>query len=119
MRQREGNGCFADTRPSESQRRLPEAAQDVCALVQQFRLGSAAKLESFVLLERIFHEQCEVVEDATTPVGVRPPRESGCDGVINPADPDARYNKHRGTGYQVQVMETFAEDDGERRVDAP
>ena len=85
--EREGNGCFADTRPSESQRRLPEAAQDVCALVQQFRLGAAAKLESFVLLERIFHEQCEVVEDATTPVVVRPPRESGCDGVINPADP--------------------------------
>ncbi|MCA9109578.1 MAG: transposase, partial [Planctomycetaceae bacterium] len=35
----------------------------------------------------------------------------GCDGVISPADPDARYNKHKGTGYLVQIMETFAEDD--------
>ena len=31
--------------------------------------------------------------------------------MLSPADPDARYNKHRGTGYFVQIMETFAEDD--------
>lgn len=31
--------------------------------------------------------------------------------MINPADPDARYNKHRGTGYHVQIMETYDEDD--------
>ncbi|MCA9100125.1 MAG: transposase [Planctomycetales bacterium] len=113
--QREGNGCFADTRPSESKRRLPEAAQDVYAIIQQFLLGAAAELASFALLQRIFDEQCEVVEDASAPVAVRPPRKSGCDAVVNPADPDARYNKHRGTGYQVQVMETFAEDDGEEQ----
>lgn len=110
--ERRGEGCFADTRPSQSKRRLPEAAQDVYTLVQQFRLGAAAELESFARLERIFHEQCEVAEDASAPVVVRPPSSEGCDGVINPADPDARYNKHRGTGYQVQLMETFAEDDG-------
>lgn len=116
--ERQGDGCFADTRPSESKRRLPAAAQDVYALVQQFRLSEAAGLESFALLERIFHEQCEIVEDASAPAVVRPPCTSGCDGVINPADPDARYNKHRGTGYQVQVMETFAEDDGEEREES-
>ena len=116
--ERQGEGCFADTRPSESKRRLPEAAQDVYALVQQFRLDAAAELESFVLLERVFHEQCEVTEEASASVVVRPPCKAGCDGVINPADPDARYNKHRGTGYQVQVMETFAEDDGEDQDDS-
>jgi hypothetical protein len=31
--------------------------------------------------------------------------------VTNPADPDARYNKHRGTGYLVQIMETYEEND--------
>ena len=35
--ERQGDGCFADTRPSESKRRLPEAARDVYALVEQFR----------------------------------------------------------------------------------
>ncbi len=44
---------------------------------------------------------------------VRPPRTEDCDGIVSPADPDARYNKHRGTGYLVQIMETFAEDDSQ------
>ncbi|MEQ8667671.1 MAG: transposase [Pirellulales bacterium] len=106
--ERNGEGCFASTRPSESKRRLPEAAEDVHALVGQFRLTSAADLESYELLRRIFDEQCEV---ANAIVSVRPPRKHGCDGVISPADPDARYNYHRGKGYLVQIMETFVEDD--------
>ena len=109
--ERQGDGCFADTRPSESKRRLPEAARDVYELIEQFRQADAAALESYELLQRIFHEQCKVTDDPSAPVVVRPPRTSDCDGVINPADPDARYNKHRGTGYLVQIMETFAEDD--------
>lgn len=109
--EREGDGCFADTRPSESKRRLPEAALDMFAMVEQFRDSEATKLESYQLLQRIFHEQCEVVDDPETPAVVRPPKKSGCDNVINPADPDARYNKHKGTGYLVQIMETFVEDD--------
>jgi Transposase DDE domain/Transposase domain (DUF772) len=108
---RQGGGCFADTRPSESKRRLPEAAQDVYALVEQFRQSEAAMLEGFQLLQRIFHEQCEMPGESDAPVTVRPPRKSDCDGVVSPADPDARYNKHRGVGYLVQIMESFAEDD--------
>ena len=108
---RTGDGCFADTRPSESQRRLPEAAQDVFSLVEQFRSSTANATESFQLLQRIFHEQCEVINDRDAPVRVRPPRKDDCSNVVNPADPDARYNKHRGTGYLVQIMETFGEDD--------
>jgi hypothetical protein len=108
---RQGGGCFADTRPSESKRRMPEAAQDVYALVEQFRPTEAATLKSFQLLEQIFHEQCEIRGDSDSPVAVRPPRQSDCDGIVSPADPDARYNKHRGVGYLVQIMETFAEDD--------
>lgn len=112
---RQGEGCFASTRPSESKRRLPEAAEDVYALVEQFRLTGAADLESYQLLAQIFDEQCEVTG---TVVSVRPPRKQGCDGVISPADPDARYNYHRGTGYLVQVMETFAEDDEDAQDDS-
>ena len=109
--ERQGDGCFADTRPSESKRRLPEAAQDVYELVEQFRPTKAVGLESFQLLTQVFHEQCELTGNPQALVAVRPPRREDCDGVISPADPDARYNKHRGTGYLVQVMETFAEDD--------
>jgi hypothetical protein len=112
---RSGNGCFADTRPSESRRRLPEAARDVYEVVEQFRRTEAITLESFQLLERIFDEQCELTDDPQAPVVVRPPRQHDCDGIVSPADPDARYNKHRGVGYLVQIMETFAEDDSAQK----
>ena len=117
--ERQGDGCFADTRPSESKRRLPEAAQDVYALVEQFRQTDAAVLASYELLQRIFHEQCAVPDDPSEPVVIRPPRKQDCDGVISPADPDARYNKHRGTGYLIQIMETFAEDDSPEEDESP
>jgi len=42
--ERKGDGCFADTRPSQSKRRLPEAAQDVYALIEQFRQTDADRL---------------------------------------------------------------------------
>ena len=111
--ERRGDGCFADTRPSESKRRLPEAARDVYGLVEQFRPTAAATLDSFRLLEQIFQEQCELTGDRESPVEIRPPRKNDCDGIVSPADPDARYNKHRGTGYLVQIMETFSEDDSQ------
>ena len=110
---RQGDGCFADTRPSESKRRLPEAARDVYELIEQFRQTAAATLESFRLLEQIFQQQCELTGNRESPVEIRPPRTSDCNGILSPADPDARYNKHRGTGYLVQIMETFAEDDSQ------
>ena len=115
---REGDGCFADTRPSESKRRLLEAAHDVYMIVEQFSQTDAAALGSYELLLRIFHEQCEVKDDSSGTVAIRPPRKSDCDGVISPADPDARYNKHRGTGYLVQIMETYAEDDSPKQNDS-
>lgn len=106
---RKGDGCFADTRPSESKRRLPEAAEDAYTLIQQFQ-QSAGQLESFQLLIRIFHEQCEVAGPDQS-VSVRPPRNKDCNTVLSPADPDASYNKHKGVGYLVQIMETYVEDD--------
>ncbi len=109
--ERRGEGCFADTRPSESKRRLPESARDVYGLIQLFQHTEAASLDSFLLLNRIFDEQCEVVDDPNVPVVVRPPRKTDCDGIVSPADPDARYNKYRGSGYLVQIMETYIEDD--------
>src|SRR5512143_3259278 len=109
---REGDGCFACTKPSESKRRLPEAAADLLVLVTQFRDSAAAGLESYQILARVLAEQCEVVADpgAGPRARVKEPDEMTCDNVLNPADPDATYNKHRGVGYLVQVMETYSPD---------
>jgi hypothetical protein len=115
--EREGPGCFASTKPSESKRRLPEAAADLHALIVQFRPTIAADLARFAILVRVFGEQCELIETVGTnsTIRVKDPDEIPCDNVLNPADPDARYNAHRGFGYLVQVMETFSTEEGDDR----
>jgi hypothetical protein len=115
---REGDGCFANTTPSESKRRLPEAGEDMLTLATMFRDTPAASLDSFVILERVLREQFEVsdshddVGDPKPTLRIKEPHEIPCDNVRNPADPDSSYNKHRGQGYLTQVMETYQEDDG-------
>jgi hypothetical protein len=90
---------------------LPEAVADLASLLAQFRSTTAADLESYRLLERIFEEQCKQTEETAglACLEIKDPDEIPCDNVLNPADPDASYNKHRGVGYLVQVMETFSE----------
>src|SRR5262245_9337331 len=112
---REGPGCFASTKPSESKRRLPEAAADLHALLVQFRPTAAAELTSFAILARVFEEQCEVVgaPGQGSAIRVKEPQEIPCANVLNPADPDASYNAHRGVGYLVQVMETYTPQEGQ------
>ena len=112
--ERTGDGCFALTTPSESKRRLPEAGKDLWKLVTQFQTTAASTLESFLLLDRIFHEQFEVVETkesdkVPTRLRIKEPAEIPCDNINNPSDPDSSYNSHRGQGYGVQVMETYQE----------
>lgn len=46
---REGDGCFANTTPSVSKRRLGEAGQDLLALAMRFRDTAAANLPSFAI----------------------------------------------------------------------
>ena len=105
---RKGDGGFANTRPTESKRRLPEAGADLAILVRRFRATEAAALTSFQLLERVFAEQFEESKTGEAP-RVRTPKEVPCDNVRNPADPDSSYNHHRGQGYMAQVMETYEE----------
>ena len=95
------NGAFANTAPSVSKRRLGEAGQDLLALVLQFRDTAAAKLSSFVILERVLRDQFEIVDDEcgdrdAKRAAIRDPKDVPCDTVGNPADPDASYNAHKG-----------------------
>ena len=58
-------GYFADATKQQARRRLPLVAVDVYRLVQSFSHDEAiSQWESFRLLERLFEEQCEVVEGA-------------------------------------------------------
>lgn len=111
--EREGEGCFGSTKPSESKRRLPEAARDLFDLVMMFRGTDAASLESFKLLERVLSEQVDIGDDddGGPKIRVKGPNEVSYDKVNNPSDPDSSFNTHYGQGYKTQVMESFTEDD--------
>lgn len=119
---RQGEGCFADTTPSESKRRLPEAGQDLWQLVTQFESTDAAALTSFAMMQRVLSEQFEIVAacsaDDDDRLEVKQPTDIPCDNLHNPADPDSSYNKHRGQGYLAQVMETYQDDDPANDADS-
>ena len=114
---RKGAGCFDFSKPSESNRRLPEAALDIWAQICLFEQTAAATLASFSILKRIFDEHVAVEQgDDDRPVlQIRPGKEVPCDSVQNPADPDASYNARRGQGYLVQIMESYQEDEGDAK----
>ncbi|MBI9078078.1 MAG: transposase [Desulfatibacillum sp.] len=98
--------CFSMIKPSDSQRKLGETAQDLVALVERFggdtEVGS---LKSYAALCRVMGEQL----DASGPVKVKPPKEVPSDSLQNPSDPEAGYSGHKGQGYQAQVMETYSD----------
>jgi hypothetical protein len=109
---RTGEGCFGLTKPSESKARLPEAAASMGRLVLQFAQTEAVQLPSYQLLKQVFDQQCEwSISDGNLNIRIKVPDEIPCDSIHSPADPDSSYNKHRGHGYGVQIMETYAEDD--------
>ena len=107
-------GCFSMVKPSESARTLSEVAEDLFELAAHFSGNKEiAGMTSFQLLLRVLHEQCHVTESATgEPIKftVRPAKEISSDSLQNPSDPDAGYDSHKGQGYQVQVMETYSDE---------
>jgi len=101
----QSSGYFGKVRPSETKRRLDEIARDLYGLIEVFSAHDNIRaLYSFKLLQRVFREQCRVVEGE---VVVVPAKEVSSDSLQNPSDPDATYDGHKGQGYQVQVLETF------------
>jgi hypothetical protein len=111
---REGEGCFG-VRPIETGKRLPEAAGMLREMIEMFRGTDAETIESYGLMERLFDEQCEIVDG--NELRIRIPKEVRCDNMNNPSDPDSSYNGHKGRGYTAQVMETYTEvDHGEKKV---
>jgi hypothetical protein len=101
------------TKAGESSRRLPEAAAVLGALVQQFANTQAATLGSYALLQRFLSEQCQVNRDmlGNPAIQIKAASEIPCESLQPPAGPDSSYNAHRGQGYVVHIMETYAEDD--------
>jgi hypothetical protein len=101
--------CFGLAgRPSEAQRHLQQAAEDLLFLVRRFAGMEAAKLKGYGLLKRILAEHCEVqAEEGQEKLVLKEMSQISGDSLQNPSDPDATYNGHKGAGFLMQVMETY------------
>ena len=108
-------GCFAKVKPSESKKTLSQVSRDLFDLVQQFKgCPDVASMYSYQLLERVSHEHCRLTDDKDNPVELKQTKEIPSNSLQNPSDPQASYSGHKGQGYQVQVMETFCDDEAEK-----
>ena len=108
--------CFSMVKPSESRKTLTEVSRDLFDLVEQFKHNrDVSAMYSFKLLERVLQEQCNLTEDKKEPVALKTPKQIPSNSLQNPSDPDASYSGHKGQGYQVQVMETFSDDETQKK----
>lgn len=107
---------FRDAKSEEAQRRLDVVAKDVYQVLMLCKGKSAAKLEEIALLQRLFDDQCEAVEDdqddgqGGARVVVKEPKTIASNSLQTPHDPDATYSGHKGKGYEAQIAETCHED---------
>ncbi len=95
---------FGDAKKdAESRRRLrKQVGQDMRTLIEVFTdNGRHNGRGTFLLLVRVFEEQCEVIEGQ---IEIR--KHPGGDVIQNTSDPDATRDGKKGPGYQVQLAET-------------
>jgi len=83
-------------------------AEDLACLVETFRdrHGDFPGVRAaYQMMAKVFEQQCEVVGER---VAVR--KHPGGEIVCNPSDPEATFDGHKGSGYQVQLSETCGAD---------
>ena len=113
---------FSLVKPSESSKTLDQVSKDLFVLCQMFKDNdSILKMSSFSTLLRVLKEQCDIVDndDAVEDDAVKPKKAKDItsDSLQNPSDPDATYDAHKGKGYQVQLQETYLENDDKNNPD--
>lgn len=108
---------FGQVKPGESRPRLEEVAQDLMVLVETFKeKESVCRMHSYMAMERVLSEQCEVEGEEESRAKVKEPKEVSSACLQNPSDPDAAYDAHKGSGYQVQISETYrSREEGEKK----
>lgn len=106
---------FALVKPTQAHATLDQLAKDIFFLVERFSsVQSVNEMSSFKLLVRLFQEQCIVEEHEGERIPVaKANKDVPSDSLQNPSDPDAGYSGHKGQGFQVQIMETYASDASE------
>jgi hypothetical protein len=105
--------CFSMLKPSQTHKTLETVSSDLFDLTEQFKGHDAVtSMNTYKILTRILHEQCNLSPSRDPRrVTIKTPENIPSDSLQNPSDPDASYSGHKGQGYQVQIMETYATDE--------
>ena len=102
--------------PAEQKVKLEELVQYLYALILLFEKDDEiTSSEAYQLLQRLFSEQCEYINDAHGPsskIQVKTKTEGAT--LQSPYDPDASCG-HKGPGYSLQVTET-CNNDGKHEI---
>lgn len=110
-------GCFG-IEPGKAGQRLEKLGEDLWVLVKLFEGDEGVSgMRTYQHLVRVLREQCEVIEapGEAPRLRIKEPKDVGGDSLQNPSDEDATYNGHKGSGYQMQIMETYREEDSKRK----
>jgi hypothetical protein len=110
---KQGEAVFSMVKPSESIETLETLGADLFCLIERFKdPGQITAMSSYQLLVRLLKEQCWVEQNPESQVqrvSIKPNKEVPSDSLQNPSDPEASYDGHKGQGYQMQVSETYSE----------
>lgn len=91
---------------SSRERLRQQVAEDLLLLLDRFADHErVVGMSSYKAMKRVFEEQCEVKDNK---VVLR--TKTGGRVMQNPSDPDASYDGHKGSGYQIQLSETCHSD---------
>jgi hypothetical protein len=116
---KQGEAVFSMVKPSESMGTLETLGADLFFLIERFKdHGPIIGMSSYQLMVRLLKEQCYVEQDGETQVqrvSIKPNKEVPSDSLQNPSDPEASYDGHKGQGYQMQVSETYSEEQGDNK----
>lgn len=111
------NQMFGDWKREEDWSKLRQTvAEDMHYLVERYAKNRKHKNRStYLMMVKVFQQQCEVKVDKEE-VEVQVRESTGGDIVVNPSDPDATLDGHKGVGFQVQLSETCSDENATQLI---
>lgn len=108
-------------RPEPREQALQQVAEDLATLVERFSADAESrKWSSFVALERLLREHCEVRPDqVVVHTQSRDAQGGSVECLQNPSDPEAGYSGHKGPGHQTQLAQMLPPRDENGRIEGP
>lgn len=103
-----GNGTKHAQNYQES---IQQAGEDIGDIIARLSENEALNhWASYLALERVFREQCEITSAGEIKISPKAEDENGQSSQVlqNPSDPGTGFSGHKGAGYQVQLSQAHS-----------